>query len=85
MFTREGLENDIGAHSGPVTALAYDRGLGLLASGGEDGRVLAGRGSGWQWELEVGEPVPALTWALGDFLVAKIGGAGGRLLVMRLG
>ena len=45
-FTEDGAEANVAAHSGPTTALAYDRGSGSLASGGEDGTVLVSRRSG---------------------------------------
>ena len=84
-FTEGGTEADVAAHSRPVTALAYHRGSSLLASGGEDGRILVTRHSGSSCDLDTGQPVEALAWASNGALVAKIGGADGRLLVTRPG
>ena len=71
------------AHSGPVTALAYDSGTGSLASGGDDGWVRVSRASGWHAGLDAGDVVQALAWAKAGALVAKIGGPDGRLVLMR--
>ena len=82
-FTEDGAEANVPAHSVPATALAYDRGSGSLASGGEDGTVLVSRRSGGSSEFDAGGSVEALTWAIDGALVAKIGGVDGRLLLMR--
>ena len=82
-FTEDGAEANVAAHSGPATALAYDRGSGSLASGGEDGTVLVSRRSGGRSEFDAGGSVEALTWASDGVLVAKIDGVDGRLLLMR--
>ncbi len=82
-FTEDGAEANVAAHSGPATALAYDRGSGSLASGGEDGTVLVSRRSGGRSEFDAGGSVEALTWASDGALVAKIDGVDGRLLLMR--
>jgi hypothetical protein len=83
-FAEGGTETNVAAHSRPVTALAYDRGSSSLASGGEDGRILVRRPSGPDCDLDAGQPVEALTWAGEGALVAKVGGADGQLLVMRI-
>ena len=77
-------EANVVAHSGPVTALAYDRSSGLLASGGEDGWILASGPSDWKADLDAGQAVEALAWVNRSALVAKIGGPDGRLLIMRV-
>jgi hypothetical protein len=82
-FAADGAESNVATHSGPATALAYDRGSASLASGGEDGRVLVRRGSAESSEFDAGGPVEALTWAGDGALVAKVGGVDGRLLIMR--
>jgi hypothetical protein len=82
-FTEDGAEANVAAHSGPATALAYDRGSGSLASGGEDGTVLVSRRAGGRSEFDAGGSVEALTWASDGVLVAKIDGVDGRLLLMR--
>ncbi len=82
-FAEDGIEVIVVAHSGPATALAYDRGSGSLASGGEDGTVLVSRRSGGSSEFDAGGSVEALTWAIDGTLVAKIGEVDGRLLLMR--
>jgi hypothetical protein len=82
-FTEDGAEANVAAHSGPATALAYDRGSGSLASGGEDGTVLVRRRAGGRSEFDAGGSVEALTWASDGVLVAKIDGVDGRFLLMR--
>jgi hypothetical protein len=82
-FAPGGVEANVVAHSGPVTALAYDSGTGSLASGGEDGWVRVSGASGWNAGLDTGDVVQALAWANAGTLVAKIGGPDGRLVLMR--
>ena len=62
-FAQGAVEANVAAHSGPVTALAYDSGTGSLASGGEDGWVRVSRASGWHASLDAGDGVQALAWA----------------------
>ena len=82
-FDERGAQANFRAHSSPVTALAYDRATRSLATGGQDGRIAVRASAGTKSELDFGQPVEALTWLGAGRLVAKIGGAGGRLVVMR--
>jgi hypothetical protein len=82
-FGEAAAEPKVATHSGPVTALAYEHATGSLATGGEDGRIFVHRGPGRTCELDTGHRVEALTWIGEQALVAKVGGAGGQLLVVR--
>ena len=82
-FDEHGAQANFRAHSSPVTALAYDHVTRSLATGGQDGRIAVRASAGTKSELDFGQPVEALTWLGAGRLVAKVGGAGGRLVVVR--
>ena len=84
-FGETGTEVNVAAHTGPVIALAYDSSTGALATGGTDGWIFVRRGPSWEpgSDFGTGQPIEALAWAADGALIAKVGGPGGQLLLMR--
>lgn len=73
------------AHDGPVTAMAWAPDDRSLATGGSDGRLRTwSSGGGVGGEIDLGGEVDAVTWLHHTALVAKAGGQGGRLSLVRL-
>ncbi len=71
------------AHDGPVLTMAWTQDGSALVTGGQDGRIELWDPSGVTIEgAAFDAPVSAVTWVDGDRIAAKVGGPGGRIVLL---